>query len=232
MKRKIILLLAVCGCDQGNGPAPKPGGVTIFAASSLTETVTEIANAWSQRSGQPNRLQFEASSTLARQIEEGAPADVFITAAPEWLDQLKVLERFDWLSNRLVLVAGKDAGAVDLKSVESLALANEQVPVGKYARAALQHLGVPLPARTIYGSNTRDVLSKVSRGGCQAGIVYATDAAIDPQVKVVYTFPPESHPRILYSVGRLTAGGEAFYKALREPASLDVARKHGFEILP
>ena len=226
-----MLSWALCACDRSEAPpAPSAGPVTIFAASSLKETVTEIAEDWSKRSGRANRLQFEASSTLARQIKEGAPADVFITAAPEWLDEIKLLERFDWLSNRLVLVAGKDKGSVDLKSLESLALAGEQVPAGKYAKAALAHLGIALPQRTIYGANVRDVLAKVSEGGCQAGIVYATDAAIDPAVKVVYTFPLESHHKILYSVGRLTSGGEDFTKTLRQPGSLEVARKRGFEV--
>jgi molybdate transport system substrate-binding protein len=232
--KKVIIFLCVAafsGCERTGGPSASASPLTIFAASSLKDVVTEIAEDWSKRSGRPNRLQFEASSTLARQIKEGAPADVFITAAPEWLDELKPLERFDWLSNRLVLVARKEGGAVDLKSLESLALAGEQVPAGKYAKAALAHLGVPLPQRTIYGANVRDVLAKVSEGGCQAGIVYATDAAIDPAVKVVYTFPLESHPKILYSVGRLTSGGDDFFKALRQPASLDVARKRGFEVL-
>jgi molybdate transport system substrate-binding protein len=237
MKKSIILSsLLLYGCQPASDP-PSPATnastpVTIFAASSLKEAVGEIAEAWTQQSGQPTRLQFDASSTLARQIKEGAPADVFITAAPEWLDQVKTLDRYDWLSNRLVLVAGKDSGSVDLKQLESLSLGNEQVPAGKYAKAALEKLGVPVPERTIYGANVRDVLTKVSQGGCQAGIVYATDAAVDPGVRAVYTFPADSHPKILYSVGRLTPSGEAFARVLREPASLEIAKKRGFELVP
>lgn len=232
MKLLIPSLLALCACNASNQtPAPAVGPMTIFAASSLKELVTEIAAHWSQRSGRPHRLQFEASSMLARQIKEGAVADVFITATPEWLDELKTLERFDWLSNRLVLVAARESAHVDLKRLESLALAGEQVPAGKYARAALSYLGVPPPARTIYGANVRDVLAKVSQGGCQAGIVYATDAAVDSAVKVVYAFPPESHPKILYTVGRLTPAGDGFIPALRELTGIDAARKHGFEVL-
>lgn len=232
MKHLLIFLVALAGCGRTEGPPARPSSpVTLFAASSLKEPVSEIAASWSKGAGRPHRLQFEASSTLARQIKEGAPADVFITAAPEWLDEVKTLERFDWLSNRLVLVARKKNGAVDLRRLESLALAGEQVPAGKYAKAALEHLGVSLPARIVYGSNVRDVLAKVSQGGCQAGVVYATDAVIDPAVEVVYTFPLESHPKILYSVGRLTSEGEAFVRALRDSASLDVARKHGFEVI-
>jgi molybdate transport system substrate-binding protein len=222
--------LALCfllACDSDKGSSPEQP-VTIYAASSLKELVTELSDAWTRKTGQEARLQFEASSTLGRQIKEGAPADVFITAAPEWLDELKVIERFDWLSNTLVAVVRKDVTAFDLKSAESMVLANEQVPAGKYARAALSHLGIELPERTIYGSNVRDVLSKVSQGGAQAGIVYATDAAVDPDVRIAMTFPPESHPKILYSVGVITERGKGFASALEERASLEAAVKRGF----
>jgi molybdate transport system substrate-binding protein len=237
----LCVLLAGCNSDRPTGSkpteAPMTEGtpraatrpVTVYAASSLKELVTELGDAWTKKSGQAVRLQFEASSTLARQIQEGAPADVFITAAPEWLDKLKLVKRYDWLSNRLVLIVGKDvAGEFDLKTAESLALANEQVPAGKYAVAALAHLGVKPPERTIYGSNVRDVLSKVSQGGAQAGIVYATDAVIDPGVRVAMTFPEESHPKILYAVGIVTENGQGFSSALQEAPSIEAAKRRGF----
>jgi len=217
----ILLLVSACGRNPG---AP----VVVFAASSLKEVVLEVAAEWTRKSGVPTRTQFEASSTLGRQIQEGAPADVFITAAPEWLDNLKILERTDWLSNRLVCVVPKDAKDVDLKALKALSLANEQVPAGKYARAALAHLGIALPERTIYGSNVRDVLSKVSQGGAEAGIVYATDAAVDPGVRIAYTFPIESHPKILYVAGQLTPAGKTFFDVLREPWAREIAVRHGF----
>ncbi len=221
----VLCVLLACNSDKGSSPELP---VTIYAASSLKELVTELSDAWTVKTGQKARLQFEASSTLARQIAEGAPADVFITASPEWLDKLKVIERFDWLSNTLVVVVRKDVTAFDLKAVESLALANEQVPAGKYAKAALTHLGIVPPERTIYGSNVRDVLSKVSQGGAQAGIVYATDAAVDPEVRVAETFPPESHPKILYSVGVFTENGKGFASTLQDKAALEAAVKRGF----
>jgi molybdate transport system substrate-binding protein len=224
MKRFIILaILALPACE----PPPNPA-VRVFAAASLKEVAGEIAGEWTKMTRRPHQLQFEATSTLARQIQEGAPAEIFVTAAPEWLDKVTVTERYDWLSNRLVCVVHKDLKEVDLKKVESLALANEQVPVGKYARAALAHQGVKIPERTIYGQNVRDVLSKVSQGGAQAGIVYATDAAIDPSVRIAFTFPPESHPKILYSVGLLKPEGKELFEALREPWAIKIARKHGF----
>lgn len=232
MKYLWMLAAALAACDRPAPPAaaPPPSSITVLAASSLKETVDGIAGEWTKRTGQPVRLQFEASSTLARQIGEGAPGDLFLSAAPEWMDKVRPLERADWLSNRLVLVVPKEAGDADLKKLDSLALANEQVPAGKYGRAALASLGVSLPERTIYGSNVRDVLSKVSQGGARAGIVYATDAAIDPGVRISFTFPPESHPKILYTAGLLTPAGRAFYQALKESWTRDIARRHGFVV--
>ena len=228
----ILMLLLAGACDRAAVPAAPPPvprtPVVIFAASSLKEVVTEIAADWSKKSGVPTRTQFEASSTLARQIREGAPADIFVTAAPEWLDKLNIRERYDWLSNRLVCVVPKDAKDFDLKTLKSLALGNEQVPAGKYARAALAHLGIAIPERTIYGANVRDVLSKVSQGGAEAGIVYATDAAVDPAVRIAYLFPPESHPKILYSSGLLTPTGKSLFEALRGTWGTEVAVRHGF----
>jgi molybdate transport system substrate-binding protein len=200
----------------------------VYAASSLTEPVEAFAREWTKRTGQVVRPQFEASSTLARQILEGAPADLFLSAAPEWLDRVHPKDRFDWVGNRLVVVVRKDATEFHWESVESLALANEQVPAGKYARAALASLHVKLPERILYGANVRDVLSKVAQGGAMAGVVYATDAAIDPGVRIALTFPPESHPPILYSAGLLTPRGKALFDALREPWVLEVMRRHGF----
>lgn len=219
-----LLLLAACHSK----PAPDSAPVTLCAAASLREAVTEIADAWSRKSGRPVRAQFEGTSTLARQINEGAPADLFIAAAPEWLDRVKTLERFDWLSNRLVCVVPGDSPSFDLRKLESLALADEHVPAGKYARQALAKEGVALPARTINGHDVRDVLSKVSQGGAQAGIVYATDATLDPGVRIAYEFPPDRHDPIRYSVGLLRPEGKALFDALKEPRSLEVAKKHGF----
>lgn len=225
----ILGALLLLGCSRKPESAAAP--VTIFAASSLREVVTEIAAGWSTTSGRPHRLQFEATSTLARQVAEGAPADLLITAAPEWLDKVKTEERFDWLGNRLVVVVRQGAREVDLRRLESLALANEQVPVGKYARQAMAREGLQIPERVIYGQNVREVLSRVSHGGAAAGIVYATDARIDPDVRVVHTFAATSHDRIVYSAGLLKPGGRALYDALREAWALEIARRHGFSDL-
>ena len=200
----------------------------MYAAASLRELVTQVAAEWSQKTGRPHQVQFESTATLARQINEGAPADVFITAAPEWLDKVKTLERFDWLSNRLVCVVARNEKDFDLKNLESLAMADEQVPAGQYARQALAREGIAIPERTIYGHNVRDVLSKVSQGGARVGIVYATDARLDPYVRVAHTFPPDRHERILYSVGLLKSEGKAFYEALKETSVIGAAKALGF----
>ena len=229
----LVLLLAasagvfflIPGKDQAAPPPAAP--VTVYAASSLKEAVTEITSAWTGKTGIPVRLQFEATSTLARQIQEGAPADLFLTAAPEWLDKVKVMDRYDWLGNRLVAVRRKGT-AVDLKKASSLALANEQVPAGKYAKVALGKLGIKIPERTVYGENVRDVLSKVSHGAAEAGVVYATDVAIDPDVEVCFEFPEGSHPPVLYSAGLLRESGRGLFAALKEPWVLDIAHRRGF----
>jgi molybdate transport system substrate-binding protein len=227
----LALLGALAGCggpERAPATAPPP---TVFAASSLREVLTDVADEWTRRGGVAPRLQFEASSTLARQIREGARADVFVSAAPEWVDELAPLARHDWLGNQLVLVVRTDAPDAVLTQLESLALAGEQVPAGKYARAALTHLGVALPPRTIYGANVRDVLAKVSQGGAEAGIVYATDAAVDPGVRISATFPPESHPRIVYTAALVRDEGRAFFDALLEPWAVEIAQRHGFTAL-
>ena len=212
--------------------AEKGGTVTVFAASSLQDLISEICTEWANGMGGALRTQFAATSDLARQIQEGAGADVFIAAAPEWLDRLPLLERVDWLSNRLVLVAATAAADPDLHNLESLAMANEQVPAGKYALAALTYLKVKPPGRVIYGANVRDVLSKVAEGGAQAGIVYATDAAIDPRVRIAFTFPADSHPPIRYTAGLLHERGRDFITALREPWVREMAVRRGFIPIP
>lgn len=232
MKFLWILSVLLAGCNGSTSASPSKAPVTVFAAASLREAISEIAEEWERVHDQPVRLQCGASSTLARQIQEGAEAAIFISAAPEWLDAVRPAERVDWLGNRLVCVVHRTVTAFELKSAKSLALANERVPAGKYARAALESLGIALPARVIYGADVRDVLSKVSEGGAEAGIVYATDAAVDPDLRVAYTFPLESHPPIVYSVGLLRPAGKALFTSLREPWARDVAHKLGFAVLP
>ncbi len=221
------LLLLTAGCGTKSEAEP----VTIFAAASLREAVTEIGRQWTQKTGRAHRLQFEASSTLARQIRNGAPADVFISASPEWMDEAAPLERRDWLGNRLVCVVPAATRDFDLKAVRRFALADEQVPAGKYAKTALAAMAIKPIDAPLYGHNVRDVMAKVSQGGADAGIVYATDAVIDSAVRVAFTFPEESHPKIVYPAGLLKERGRDFYNTLFEPWALEIARRSGFSAL-
>ncbi|HMS01652.1 MAG TPA: molybdate ABC transporter substrate-binding protein [Gemmatimonadaceae bacterium] len=227
----VLLTLAVLTACRPRDEAEAPT-LTVVAASSLREPLTDIAAEWTRRGGPMPRLQFEASSTLARQIREGLPADVFVSAAPEWVDRLQPITRHDWLGNRLVLVVRADAPDADLRNLASLALAGEQVPAGAYARTALAHLGITPPDRVLIGANVRDVLAKVSQGGADAGIVYATDAAVDPGVRIGDTLPAESHPRIVYTAALLQEQGRDFFDALQTPWAADIARRHGFVVPP
>jgi molybdate transport system substrate-binding protein len=206
----------------------QPRPVVVFAAASLKEAVTDIADEWSRRHAREVRLSFDATSILARQIKEGAPADVFLVAAPEWLAEVTPRARVDWLSNRLVCVVPNDVASFDIHTASSLVLANEQVPVGKYTRAALAHVGIALPPRVVYGASVRDVLSKVVAGAAPAGIVYATDAVVEPAVRIAFTFPADSHPKIAYAAGLLTVEGTALFETLREPWALAIAHRYGF----
>jgi len=228
-KVAILALLLAFGCRKGD-PDARP--VVVFAASSLREAVADVAAEWSGKTGIVTHLRYEATSTLARQINHGAAADLFLAADPEWLKSVPTLARFDWLTNRLVCVVPREAGPLDLSKVGTLALANAEVPAGKYARAALERLGRWPPRRVIYGSNVRDVLATVSQGGADAAVVYATDAAVDPAVKVAFVFPEESHPPIRYAVGLLTEHGRALFDALNEPWLREIAARRGFGTPP
>ncbi len=227
----ISFIMFFISCKKETKDVELKESLTVFAASSLKEVLTEISIELKKKGGENIRFSFEGSSILAKQIQEGAKADLFFSAAPEWVESVKPLNKKDWLGNELVLVVRKDVQEVDLKNLKSLALANQQVPAGKYAVAALKNLGVSLPERVIYGNNVRDVLSKVSHGGAEAGVVYATDVLLDAEVKVNFRFPLESHPQIIYTIGLLTKDGEKLFKIFQEPWVTEIAKKHGFIVL-
>ncbi len=235
-----------------------PEAVTIFAAASTTDAVTEIAELYTARRGVAVRPVFAASSTLARQIAQGAPADLYLSANPRWMDHLAEQglvapgSRFDLLGNALVLIAPldsgiKDSGAKDeiaagfdlagLLDGRPLALADpDHVPAGIYAKAALTHLGVwPQAAgRTAHAANVRAALALVDRGEAATGVVYASDAAIARGVRVLGRFPAESHPPIRYPLaivaGRRSAAVEAFHAFLQGPEAAGRFRARGFTL--
>lgn len=225
---------------------------TVFAAASLTDSLKQIAEIYRARTGRTVILSFGASSALARQIEQGAPADIFFSADTEWMDYLAkdghiaAASRQDLLGNRLVLIAAPDAGPApriapgfDLKGALGdghLALADPaSVPAGKYGKAALTTLGVwdSVAAKVVNAENVRVALEYVARGEAPYGIVYATDAKIAPQVKLAGIFPESSHPPIIYPVAlTMTAAPQArdFLAFLSSAEARTVFRKAGFRL--
>jgi molybdate transport system substrate-binding protein len=199
--------------------AQPAASITVFAASSLAESLQAVADAYKTKTGITVSLSFGASSTLARQIDQGAQADIFMSADTDWMNLLQkdghVAEgsRKDLLGNQLVLIAASDSKAApkiaphfDLAGALGdgrLALADPaSVPAGKYAKAALISLGVwdSVASKVAPAENVRVALEYVARGEAPFGIVYATDAKVTPSVRVAGIFPEDSHPPIIYPV--------------------------------
>lgn len=195
----------------------EPAEILVYAASSLTDVLDELSRAYEKESGTRVRISFAASSVLARQIEAGTRADVFCSADQQWMDYLDARgllaagTRRDVVGNRLVLIAPADSRlSLEIEPGFGLAAAlgrrrlstgdPDAVPVGRYAREALTNLGVwkDVEAKIVRADNVRTALMYVSRGEVPLGIVYATDAAVDPGVRVVATFPADSHRSITY----------------------------------
>src|SRR5262245_38481445 len=243
----------------GLGPPSRPvlaqaKPVLVFAAASLKNALDEIAGQYERETGKKVTISYGASNALAKQIEAAAPADVFISADLDWMDYLQTRNlikketRGNMLGNRLVLVAPKDSQAsikigpgfplVELLGGGRLAMADPKaVPAGKYGRAALESLGVwqAVESRVAAAENVRAALALVSRGEAPLGIVYQTDAAADPNVKIVGTFPEETHPPIVYPAaltGTSTNGDSAAFLAyMRAPGARPVWEKQGFAVL-
>jgi molybdate transport system substrate-binding protein len=235
--------LALAACRRTDAD----GELHVLAAASLTDVLARVADDFvTTTGGSRPQLVFDASSRLATQIENGAPADVFISADVEWMDALAEQKRVvaetrhDLLGNRLVVVVPKDAArapasAQDLLQLERLALAGEAVPAGKYARAALGQLGVldALAPKIVAGDSVRTALAWVAKREAPAAIVYATDAAIEPAVRVAFEIPADSHPRIVYPIAVLTgatqpARARAFVDFCRSEVAQHRFRAAGF----
>jgi len=228
-------------------------GLTVFAAASLRESLDEQARKFEGETGISIVVSYGASSALAKQIEAGAPADVFISADLEWMDYLQARNliqpdtRHNVLGNRLVLIAPTDS-KVKLKIEPGFALAAalgkgrlatgdpDAVPAGRYAREALTTLGVwaEVADRLVRADSVRSALAFVDRGEAPLGIVYDTDALIDKHVRVVDVFPDNSHLPIVYPVALTSrAGADAakFVAYLRGPAGDIAFKAHGFKPL-
>jgi molybdate transport system substrate-binding protein len=228
--------------------------LTIFAAASMKNAVDDINTAFSSQTGIKTVTSYAASSALTKQIENGAPADIFASADLDWMDygaQKKLIRddtRVNLLGNRLVLIAPKDSKIGDVVIAQGFDLARlagdgrvttgdaRSVPVGKYAKAALEKLGAwtAVEPKMAMVESVRAALALVARGEAVLGIVYSTDAKVEPNVKVVGTFPEDSHPPIVYPVAlTATAKPEAarYLGFLRSQASKDIFDKYGFSYL-
>jgi molybdate transport system substrate-binding protein len=224
--------------------------VRVFAAASLTDALTGIAGRW-QAAGHPAPvLAFGGSSMLAKQVAAGAPADLFASADEGWMDYLDSQgwldrrSRVDLVGNELVLIAPKGRGfRCEMQPDFALATAFSGklctgepgvVPVGTYARTALQSLGAwdALQGRIVGTDDVRTALAFVERGECGAGIVYATDAAVSSRVVVVARFPANSHPPIVYPFAVLKGARPEAYALLdflrQDPAARAAFAHYGF----
>ncbi len=237
-------------------PARAQDEVTIYAAASLKNALDAITAKWQAETGNRPRISYAASSALARQIENGAPADIFMSAALDWMNYLaqrnliKADSRRNLLGNRIVLVTSKESGMGAIKIGPGFPLAQalgtdgrlamgevNSVPAGKYGKAALEALGVwpTVSGRIAQADSVRAALLLVSRGEAPLGIVYQTDAAADPGVRIVDAFPENTHPPIIYPVALTASSRSAAAAALLAYLDGAVARldfeKQGFTVL-
>lgn len=236
-----LLLPCVLGCS-GAG-ADREAGPVVLAAVSLQGALEDVAGAWTAQGHAAPVLSFAASSALARQIEQGAPADLYLSADEEWMDGLERADllragtRGDVLTNRLVLVTRRGGTVRSLTALGDgrLALADPAaVPAGKYARAALERLGQwpAVEGNVVPAENVRAALALVARGEAALGIVYATDALATDAVEVLATLPAESHPPIRYPAaviaGSTHPDAEAFRSFLGAGTARRIFAQHGF----
>jgi molybdate transport system substrate-binding protein len=228
--------------------------ITVFAAASLKDALEDAARSFTAAHGAPVRFSFASSSALAKQIEQGAPADLFASADLDWMNYLaerKLIRpdtRVNLLGNRLVVVAAKESPLNELKlDAASLRAALgdgrlttgevSSVPVGKYAKTALEKLGLwgEVQPRLAMTESVRAALALVARGEAPLGIVYATDAAAEPKVKIVATFPPDSHPPIIYPFAVVAesklASAAQFLDYLKGPVARRAFEAQGFSLL-
>jgi molybdate transport system substrate-binding protein len=232
-------------------PVATAADVTVFAAASLKEALDEQAKQFEATTGNKVVVSYGASNALAKQIDAGAPADIFISADLDWMDyvdqkhQVAPNTRFNLLRNTLVLIAPSSSkstlqiapnfGLAAALGTDKLAMANpESVPAGKYGKSALEKLGVwsSVEKQVARAETVRAALALVSRGEAPFGIVYSTDALSDKGVRIVDTFPPESYPPIVYPAARVASSKSTAAKPLleylRSAPARSVWEKYGF----
>jgi molybdate transport system substrate-binding protein len=239
-----LLLVAVAAQAQD---------LTVFAAASLKEALDEAGQQFQRASGQKVVVSYAASPALAKQIENGAPADVFISADLDWMDYVdqrklvRVGTRANLLHNRLALIAPAESKVqTEIKSGFPLAkllgdgklsMADpDSVPAGKYGKAALERLGVwsGVEGRVARAENVRAALNFVARGEAPLGIVYQTDALAEKKVRIVALFPQDTHPAIIYPVAVIASSKHAaapdFVKYLKSADARAIFEKYGFSV--
>jgi molybdate transport system substrate-binding protein len=252
-------LLAILGLFAALAGTPQPlaaeESITVFAAASLRNALDDTDAAFSKSTGIKVVASYAASSALVKQIEQGAPADVFISADLRWMDYaaehrlIKPDSRVNLLGNRLVLIApqdskldhvaiGKGFDIAKLAGDGRIAVADvKAVPAGTYAKVALETLGAWAAAepKLAMAENVRATLAFVARGETPIGIVYETDAKIEPKVKIVGVFPDESYPPVTYPVAATAATTNAavarYLNFLRSGAAKVIFEKYGFSFL-
>lgn len=257
MRRRLLVALAASGILLAPPlRAQEAQGPTVFAAASLTDAMRALGEAWRARGHPVPRFAFAASSALARQMEQGAPADLFASADEPWMDYVQQRDlivndtRVSPLANSLVLIAPADSPRAPVtltRETDLLALAGadgriatgdpSNVPVGKYAQAALRWMGQwdKVSPRLARADNVRSALLLVERGEAPLGIVYATDAAASKGVKVLGTFPAESHPAVTYpfAVTRRAAENKearGFFTFVTGAEAAEIYRRFGFAL--
>jgi molybdate transport system substrate-binding protein len=226
----------------------------IFAAASMKNALDDVDTAFTKQTGIKVVASYDASSALMKQIEAGAPADVFASADLKWMDygsQKKLIKddtRINLLGNELVLIAGKDSKIGNVTIAPDFDLAKlagdgrittgdvQAVPVGIYAKAALEKLGVwaSVEPKMAMAANVRAALTLVARGEAPLGIVYSTDAKVEPGVKVVAVFPESSHDPIIYPIAATAGakpGASAYLAFLRTQAAKSIFESYGFTFL-
>jgi molybdate transport system substrate-binding protein len=252
---RVLFALVIALAAFADHAAAQQQRLLVFAAASLKDALDDVDAVYSKATGVPVAVSYAGSAQLIKQIEQGAPADVFISADLESMNygaQKKVVQdktRVNLLGNRLVLIAPADSmvGNVDIQPRFDLAaLAGNgriaigdvrAVPVGRYAQAALQKLEVwdAVRPKLAMVENVRVALSLVARGEAPLGIVYATDARVEPTVKVIGTFPEDSHPPIVYPAAltiTATSAAAGYLQFLQSPAARAIFEKRGFAFLP
>jgi molybdate transport system substrate-binding protein len=249
----IAAIAILCGAGITPPAAAQKASVTVFAAASMKDALDGIAAKWRDETGNETRISYAASSALAKQIENGAPAEMFISADLDWMNYLQQRNlinpatRANLLGNKLVLVAPADSKAqvtiapnfplAKLLGSGRLAMADPaSVPAGKYGKAALTKLGVwdSVAGHVAAAENVRACLLLVSRDEAPFGIVYQTDAAADKGVKIVGTFPADSHLPIIYPMALTRDAGPAaaaFAAYMRTPAAGAILTAQGFTLL-